>query len=250
MNINERVEALEQLLAQQEAKLQAKTKTTVIVYAILILIVAAYTTFVAQKLREMTSREAAVELVGSWLSANVPAHRQAITDQLEANSEEYAKAVVRGALDTFLPAAEQQAQVVLVDLTDMLASAVEEQLIPAFSDYIREDTKGLKKQYAELTDKETGVVLARMFVASLEAEMDKWINEEFEERAAELQTKLLELGRKTEGLTRKEEAQKRALVCWAFLAEHGDTGESLYGDLIEAAGKKLDGVLDVLPDTK
>lgn len=234
-DLADRLASLEATLEGQEHQAKKKLTVTIVVYAILVLLVGAYTTVVGRSVAELTSTEALAEQIKGAVAQHLPAQRQALLAQIQGNSNAYAKSLVSYTIETCIPAVEAKTTLALASLTDMLAEAVHTRLMPAFVEFLRGDAPEIKRQYAALTDKEVGKGVALIFVSVIEAELDKYLNEQFVGDVGELQKGVRALGASGAKLTLREDAQRRALVYWAYLVEYAPVGDSVYYDLIQQA---------------
>jgi len=255
-NVADRIAGLEKLLEEQERSLKGKIKWTVIGYGILVLFVLWYTLLPLpgiQKgkwitaiggIQEFTSPDTFAGYVRSWLTVNLPAQREAAVQQLSENSNVIAKTLVDKTLNEIIPMVEDRTTQVLDDLSDMLAEAVEDQLMPAFAEFIREDAPKLRRDFAELKEDETGKGIVLIFLTVIQQELDKYINDQLEVALGDLQKKLHRLTKTDASLTKKQDAQRRALMYWAYLADHGEVGKSPYFEIYEKLKGKLEGQLN------
>ena len=235
----EKLRALEERAADLEGKLRGKILWTKIVYAILIAAVACYTTLVARAVKELTSPEALSEHVRSVVSITVPERRSALVEQLKGNTDDLAKAAIRQIIDAVIPAVEAQLKSLLAQMTAKVAHSVESQLMPAFGDFIKADAKRLKQDYAELVEAETGEAIVTLFISVIEQELDKYLNDHFIEAMQDLQVKIRDITKPGVELTKRQEAQRSALVSWAFLSEHGEMGSSVVFDALGGLKERL-----------
>lgn len=237
--VEDKLAALEAVAVGLESKLRRKIVTTIIVYAVLVAVVACYTTIVAGAIKELTSPEALTEHVRSVVSITVPERRSALVEQLKGNTDSMAQAAVRQVIDGVVPAAEAQLKSLLEQLTEKVAHSVEAQLMPAFGDFIKADGKKLKQDYAELVEEETGEVIVTLFISVIEEELDKYLNDHFVEAVQDLQVKIRDITKPGVELTKRQDAQRRALVSWAFLSEHGEMGSSVMFDALGGLKERL-----------
>ena len=237
--VEDKLAALEAVAAGLEKKLRRKIVSTKVVYGILVVVVACYTTIVARGIKKMTSPEALAEHVRSVVLVTVPERRAALVEQLKGNTDELAKAAVGQIIDGLLPAMEGQVKSFLEQMTEKVAHSVEAQLMPAFSEFIKADGKRLKQDYAELVEEETGEVIVTLFISVIEQELDKYLNDNFIEAVQDLQVKIRDITKPGVELTKRQEAQRRALVSWAFLSEHGEMGSSVLLDAMGGLKERL-----------
>lgn len=246
----ERLSSLEEMVSEQERSLSRKFRTTVIVYAILVMVVAGYTLFVAGAINDLTSVDSLTEQVSSFLSASVPEYRQSAVDEIQSRAPQISEQAVAQTIDSLIPATEKHAQMLLDRLTDRVVRSIETELVAEFGEFIKGDADKLKRDYAELMDKETGEAVVLMFISVIENEMDKYMNDYFIDAVGDLKIRIHDLTKSGAKLTKQEDAQRRAILSWAFLAEHAETGESMYFNLFEQLRQKCEGSFDFVKPEK
>jgi len=231
--VAERVAALDEMLQERTKALQKRIKITIGVYVALALIVVWYTSVVLSTMKELTSRKAVAEHVQSYLREQITPKREELVAQLRENSDELAEQCVGSIVKQVVPQVEEIARFILDELADSVAVAIEKQMMPAFVDFIKQDSDKLKAQYADLQDDEVAKGVVGIFVSVIEEELDKVLDRDFEEKAQELQQRLVLLSRAKKGeLTKQQDAQRRALMYWSYLAQHHDPGTSIYYDML------------------
>ena len=229
------IEAIESWAEQQERRARRSVKVSAIIYGILVLLVAGYTLIVVPMLKELTTPAALGEQAYGWLQTELPAQRHALVDYCVANSPMWAESGI-GLVKGAVPTLEKHITDTLDTYTESLTEHLQTELVPRLSEAVKKDAPKLKTQYEELRktnkDQEIPVLLATL----LDAEMDKYLNDEFISATEGLQVQLRQLATKPESqLTRREDAQRQALRAWAVLSEHGDVGETLLQDMAEQA---------------
>jgi hypothetical protein len=230
--IEAKLAQLEKQVEADQLALQKKISAAVITYGVLALIVVGTTTFLVAEWKAHTSPEAVAGHVKSFIDGSVSDARKALIDELEKNSEQTAKKAVRWALDQ-IPKAEAPISEMLDSVSEQVTGKLNEELVPAFAAALKEQTPELRSQYKELTDDDAMLGLAKVMVDVVETEMDKYLNDEFGASVGDLQSRLRQLGKPRDDLTKREDAERRALVYFSYLAERGEFGSSVFDEFLE-----------------
>ena len=86
--------------------------------------------------------------------------------------------------------------------------------------------------------------LSLIFVEVFEEQMDEYLNDRFTVEIIELQKRLMEFSRTdAERLTNKQDAQRRLLINWLYIAQQGDSGESPITMYLEMVQNRLQGFI-------
>ncbi|MCK5802919.1 MAG: hypothetical protein KAI66_08805 [Lentisphaeria bacterium] len=234
-NLLTNIETIEIWAERQERRARRSVMVSAIIYGVLALFVAGYTLIVVPLLKDLTTPTALGEQAHGWLQTELPTQRRALVDYCLTSSPMWAEngmELVKGAVPTL----EKHITDTLDSYTERLAGHLRTELVPRLSEAVTRDASKLKTQYEELKkankDQEIPVLLATL----LDAEMDKYLNNEFVTATEGLQVQLRQLATKPESqLTRREDAQRQAIRAWAVLSEHGDVGETLLHDMAEQA---------------
>lgn len=231
MSIEAKIASLETLLADQQDRLKRSIRNTFVIYGILVLFVLAYSSVVLMKIKQSTSPEAMAELATGYLNSELPKARESMVAMLEEHADEWAEGAAEYVTDS-IPAMENQVQFLLDDLTDKLVEHLRAQLVPAFTEFIREDAAELRERFKDLNDDEVIKGITLTFLQVIDEELDSYLNERFVAQAEELQIALHKLADPNRRLTRKQLAQRQAIHAWAYLAEHAETGDTVVTELL------------------
>jgi len=198
---------------------------TVIVYAVVVIAVLIYTTIAANKLIELSSRDAIAEMIGAELKSALPAKRAELMARLNDNADDLAIELV-GYLKESVPALENHVQVLLDDYTDTLVGQLKGELVPSFAGFIKESASEINLKFKELTDEEISQGVVELVIDDIEVELDKFMNDSLVSTMEGLQKQLVKYASPNAKLTRSEDAQRKALMYWAYLSETTEIGES------------------------
>jgi len=233
-----RIEALEAWTEKQERRARRGLIWTCVGYSVLVVVVAAYTLIIVPILKELTTPKALGEQAHAWLQTELPAQRRALVSYCLDSSPGWAQAGVE-LVKSAVPALEDHARAALDVYSGKAADSLKTEFGPALTKAVTARTPELKAKYEELKKTNKGQEVPGTLAALLGAEMDKYLTDEFLLATEKLQTQLRELATRPESqLTRREEAQRRALSAWTVLSEDGKLNQGVLEDLM-ARGNEL-----------
>ncbi len=238
-NLTDKITKLEEQLAAQDRKLQAKLRNTFIVYAILVIAALIYTSWAIAKLQELTSPKAIGEQLRAYLNQELPSKREILVNKIKTYSQEYTKELAAN-VHLVVPEVEAAAVQVLDSVTNTIVQSVQEEIMPQFIEFIRKDAVRLKAQYKEIQDPDIGKAIVAIMVESIEKEADDFLNDKMLDSLDDLRVKLTEIKKGDKAISRQADAQRRALIYWSFLAQRSETGSTLWFEMLKAAKKKFD----------
>lgn len=230
--LNDKITALEALLTEREQAMEHKTRRLTIIYVVVVLLVAGYTTIAAQVIRRHLTPESLAEQFQARLNEQIPEMRAAFVREAKTQAPVYVQETF-GRVVSSIPLFEQYLGTTLDELTNTVAGSIQSELMPAFTKFIKDEAPQLKAKYADLKDEETGKALTQIFLQVLEVEMDTYFNDRMVGAVESLQKEIALVNKPGTVLSRKQAAERRALQHWAYLAEHKEVGKSLFYDLIQ-----------------
>jgi len=232
-----RIAALEAWSETQESRARRRLRWSSVIYAVLVVLVAGYTMVIVPILKELTTPTALGEQAHAWLQTEVPAQRRALVGYCMDNSPTWAQSgvtLVRNAI----PALEGHIRNTLDTYSAKLADRLKSDLGPALTKAVAARAPEFKATYDELKQANKGEEVPGSLAGQLGEEMDKYLTNEFVVVTEKLQTQLQDLATRPEGqLTRREEAQRRALSAWTVLSEEGEMGQGVLDDLMGRANQ-------------
>jgi hypothetical protein len=232
-----RVASLEAWSETQERRARRSFLWSAVAYGVLVLIVLAYTLIILPILKGLTTPTVLGEQAHAWLLTEVPAQRRALIGYCMDNSPVWSQAGVE-LVKSAVPALEEHIKAVLETYTSKLADSVKSDLGPALTKAVTARTPELKAKYEELKKTNKGQEVAGTLAALLSQEMDTYLTNDFIVATEKLQNQLRDLATRPESqLTRREEAQRRALSAWTVLSEQGDMGQGMLNELTGKANE-------------
>jgi hypothetical protein len=160
--VADKILALETLLNEKESKLKKKITNTQIIYAVLIALVAGYTLWIVPKIKEVTSTTVMSEIIVTQVSELLTKMRTNFATEVRSNSASWATTIV----DQTIAAIPQVEEPILEKadfMIDYVAQHIENELIPAFTDSLRENSAELRERYSEFKEEEMMQGLSLIF---------------------------------------------------------------------------------------
>jgi hypothetical protein len=233
----DRVASLETWADTQERRARRGLIWSCWAYGLLVVFVAGYTLVIVPILKEFTTPSALGEQAHAWLLTELPAQRGALVGYCLDNSPVWAQSGVE-LVKSAVPAVEDRVTAALDVYSGKLADTVKVKLGPALTEAVTARTPELKSRYEELKQANRGQEIPGTLAALLGEEMDRYLTDEFVLAADQLQSQLELLANRPESqLSRREEAQRRALSAWTVLSERGELGEGVLDDLMGKANQ-------------
>jgi len=232
-----RIASLEAWSEKQERRARRSFLWSAVAYGLLVLFVTAYTLIILPILKELTTPTAMGEQAHAWLQTEVPAQRRALVSYCMDNSPAWSQAGVE-LVKSAGPPLEEHVKGILDTYSTKLADGLKTELGPALTKAVTARTPELKTKYAELKKTNRGQEVPGTLAALLGQEMDKYLTKDFIIATEKLQTQLQDLATRPESqLTRREEAERRALSAWTVLSEQGDMGQGVLNELMGKANE-------------
>jgi hypothetical protein len=232
-----RIASLEAWSEKQERRARRGFFWSALVYGLLVVLVTAYTLIILPILKELTTPKALGEQAYGWLQTEVPAQRRALVGYCMDNSPVWSQAGVE-LVKSAVPALEGHIKAVLDTYSAKLADGLKSDLGPALTKAVVARTPELKAKYEELKKTNKGQEVPATLAALLGQEMDRYLTNDFVVATEKLQNQLQDLATRPESqLTRREEAQRRALSAWTVLSEEGDMGQGVLDELMGKANQ-------------
>jgi len=247
----ERVQALEKMIETQEKRIGRGMKMVAWIYAILIIIVLAYTTyvykFITKVVKEQTTEEQVVAYARSWCAIELPKHRETAVKKLREQSDMWSKDLVAAVIN-MIPALEDR----LKDHTDMAIASmmveINKKVMPAFKKQLEADAMTVKQSWDDLGNEAFTKTISEMYFETMAKELDIYWDQHFVKDLEEFQTKLRNITAEGKAVTKKQDAQRRVLVSWAALSKGGDSGKSeVFAALLERVENEMSQFLPAKP---
>jgi hypothetical protein len=250
-NPAERVQALEEMIETQGKHIRRGIKTVAWIYAILIIIVLAYTTyvyhFITGIVEEQTTEEQVIAYTRSWCATELPKHRETAVKKLREESDVWSKDLVAAVIN-MIPTLEQR----LKGHTDMAITSMmvelNREVMPAFKKQLEASAMTVKQSWGDLSNEAFMKTISEMYFETMAKELDVYWDQHFVTELETFQKKLHNITAEGKAVTKKQDAQRRVLVSWAALSKGGDSGKSeVFAALLERVKNEMSQFLPAKP---
>lgn len=142
-----------------------------------------------------------------------------------------------------IPAAKTKIKSILSEQADHIAEIIRKEMGPEILKFVEEHAAEFQK-HSDVADEHIAVELAKVLSADIEKEMDAFINEKVKRRISALRTELDTIAAKPYAkLTKKQAAERRLIVNWVFLMEHGEAHSDVFGSFLQSLGDTYKGFM-------
>ncbi len=215
----EKLETILCRISQEEKYHIAALRRTVIVYALLIIIVGAYTTWLAARLEaEITPKNIAV-MINTSVRESLPSIRSDAREMMQPAAREIASQTVQSALD-LIPAATRMLQTVITDTIDSMFNRLDREKVTPLEESILKSIDDVLARKGMATDPDLAAALSEKVTADLRAELKKVVANDAFTEMANLKTRLKTLLKTpSDQLTRQQQHERMFIVYWLALTE-------------------------------
>jgi len=238
MNTNDsemKCHSLEKTLRKEYEKAIIGVKVTALIYGLLAIFVFAYTSYVYVKIRELATPANVAALAGDYAKEKIPVLKQHLVAQVNANAADWANQLADYAHKELIPQLGDTAKQQLNNLADMLMQEIKTKHLPALKDYLKKNVDEALSHAEIVSDDKIAKAYAVLLVEELDGEVDKIMDNKIYQQIENLKNEVETLIHKPKAkLTKKEDAEKRVLMYWSYLANHKDMGESLFASKMQA----------------
>ena len=237
MNTNDsemKCNSLEKTLRKEYEKTIISVKVTALIYGLLAIFVFAYTSYVYVKIKELATPANVAALAGDYAKEKIPVLKQHLVAQVNANAADWANQLASCA-HKLIPQLGDAAKQQLNNLADMLMQEIKTKHLPALKDYLKKNVDEALSHAEIVSDDKIAKAYAVLLVEELDGEVDKIMDNKIYQQIENLKNEVETLIHKPKAkLTKKEDAEKRVLMYWSYLANHKDMGESLFASKMQA----------------
>lgn len=189
------------------------------VYAILLLFVIGYTSYVYFQVSHLATPASIAQLIVNSVHDQLPEFRQNIRKQMTPMAARVAEASLDAAAD-MIPNMGQYTRNLITLKADELLEDFKVDHFPAIEKAVDEAVGNVLADKAKIKDHTLGDELSAAIVESVNQEMDKVINKDFYASVTDLQTTLDTLRSKpVKDMTRREYSEFSFILCWVRLNE-------------------------------
>lgn len=246
--LNNKVDALASQIASIKSKTAATTRVMVIVYCIFVVFVFAYTTFIMSRINELVTPEGVSTYLRVTLEDQIPDIRKELVKTSKENAPELASYLVSSS-QAMIPGVEDKLKEIIDMQVEDLIASLKSDVKPEMVKVIHDNAKEINLTAKTLKDQTAANDLARALVGELDREMGKMIGRGFSRRINILRKDLDFIARRPlSELTMKEATERKVIMSWVFLMEHGVSGENLFGEVLEQAAISYNNLWGITPE--
>lgn len=236
MNANDdtikRIARLEQRAAEECAKIKKSLAVSVAVYGFIFLLAAGYTTVVFTMIKERSTPKELAALVIDYAQSKLPDVKDELARQSKDNAPVLADKAVNMA-HSLIPQGSQFIKTQIDTLADELISQTRNNYLPQIAVEIQKTLASFNEETKGLKDPEIAKGYAELFAESLDLELGKIIDEKAKVQMRWLLNEIATLSSKpVSRMSARELAEKRFIMYWLFLLNHGEIGDSKLTELI------------------
>ncbi len=246
--LNNKVDALASQIASIKSKTASATRFTIIVYCIFVVFVFAYTTFIMSKINELVTPEGVATYLRVTIEDKLPDLSKELVKTSRDKAPELASYLVSSS-QAMIPGIEGKLKEVIDLKVEDLIVLINTDIKPELLNVIYKNEKEINITAKTLKDQTAANDLARALVHELDREMGKAIGKEFSRRINILREDLDVIAKSPlSELTMKEATERKVIVSWVFLLEHGVSGENLFGEILKQAALSYNNMWGTMPE--
>ena len=243
--IEAKIEALAKQLNQRNEKAASTTRMTAVVYGVLVIFVFGYTLFIAHAIEKQATPDSVSAFIRDRVSSVIPSLHKKILAVTEAQ----APVITERALQTaheYIPKIEDKIKQTIDDQVASFIKDIKRDLIPELMSVLDTHAKEMNEHAETLTD----AVAAKALTDSIVKEIDDKINyeivgDEFFGKFHEMRKSLDELATTpVSQMTRKQLAERNAIVHWLCIVKGGDSLNSLFSMFVRDIGFTFNSLMD------
>lgn len=232
--LDAKISSLGKTLRKEHEKTVTSVKIVALVYGLLAIFVFAYTSYVLVKIKELATPATVAAMAGDYAKEKIPVIKQQLASHVDANAADWAgKIVAQG--HKFIPEAGNMAKKQIDSITDTLLQELKTKHLPALKEYLKKNVDEALSRSADLVnDDKLAKAYAVLLVEELDSELEHIMDTKVYSQIERLHTDIETLINKPKSkLTKREDAEKRILMYWSYLANHRDMGESIFDNKLQ-----------------
>jgi hypothetical protein len=169
--VNAKLEALEILLDKQRRKYKKSMITTIICYAILVIFVIIYTTYVMSQIKKLGTPKTVAELITMKIGHKIPV----LKDYIASNADMYATITADNAINyahSLMPSLGILIKDQLNNYSDTILQELSTKYTPALNKYFERHKSSISAGLETLSDEEAAKQLSLMLIEIFNRELD------------------------------------------------------------------------------
>lgn len=224
--IQKKIEELTISVEERSRRYRRGMILTGIIYAVLVVFVFGYTSYIYRQITELTTPENLSQFAVNSIRAQFPTFREGAKKQMQPAAAAVAREVVSGGLG-MIPNAGAYACAAIDEQVDSLLDDFEKKDMPIVESAL---DQALTEVLAGEVSKDPGALsqaISKKVSAKIGEELDKIINGDFYTSVGSLRTDLDKLRTKNpKTLTSRDAAERRFIFCWLRLNDIAEVGTS------------------------
>lgn len=236
MSDMEKMNALSEKIEKMQKQAMKSTKVYAIIYLVVVLFVFIYTNVIMEMIK--------VQVTPDNLSAQL---RVTIEEQLlsDENCEKvisyckeqgpiWAEDLVGMTHKQIIPMVKLQVKDAVDKTADEGIVAMQKELFPKIKKLINANAHELSK-HKDITDQNIANEMAKILVDECEKQIDGFINDNVKYRIGVLRDQLENMSSSPlDKLSKKQAAERKVIVSWVYLLEHGESPADSFGELLKS----------------
>jgi len=228
-----RLEALEKSAQEEFSKAKRGLTVTCIGYAVLFIVVVAYTTVAYKLITSWATPETISAMAITYAKDQLPLLKNEIGKQTKENAPVIADRLV-SMVHSVIPQAENFAKTQIDMAVDTQLEKFRNEYMPELTLELKKTLKDAEKSAKPLTEPGASKEYADFFADTLDAELAKILDENAKKQMAWLRDELGVLKSKPASrMTAKELAEKRLVIYWLFLVNNAEVGDSAFSSYLK-----------------
>jgi hypothetical protein len=232
--IIKKIEALQEEVKQETCRNAAAARRTLLVYAALVVFVAAYSLFLTTTIRRDATPNALSIVFLEKVRDSLPQLLDGVEEKMEANATNLAEKTVKS-IYHIIPQVTEMAKVQCDLLIEAQLNEIEATYMPKIRRKIKVSMEKIIANKDLGKDKDLAKALTMEVVNELDREVGEILGKEFFNRLDELTANVKALRvKKVSTMTNREYAERKMIVYWLFMTDHGRTGNSVMASFLSS----------------
>lgn len=232
--IAKKVIALQEAVKKEAEKDAAAARRILLVYAALVVFVAAYTLFLSTTIRREATPHALSILLLERVRDSLPQFLGGVEDKMESNAQAMATKTVQSIYHV-IPQVTEMAKVQCDLMIDQQLDNIEATYMPKVKEHIKTSMEGIIAHKDVGKDKDLAKALTVQVVDELDREAGVILSREFYSKIDDLTTEIKKLRvTKVSNMTNRQYAERMMIINWLYLTNHGRGGNSVMASLLSS----------------
>ncbi len=244
-NIGAKLETLSRQLEERKEKALKNARIAAIVFGILVIFVFGYTTFIFNQIEGLTTNESISGLISSKVSDTIPKIHDKIVEYSHQQVPELTEKLIKMAHDN-IPTVEDYVKKTIDKQVESFIAETKKDIFPELMEVLRGHSKDFGENAKIFTDETAAKELIKIISSEFEQKIDyDIIGDEFFGKFHDLRRQLDELATKpVSEMTRKEMAERNAVMNWMYLISRGESLQSIFAVMISNVAHTSKAIFD------